>query len=196
MHDLGVRGVRLNLRTRSEIIEPSLFAIILRKYAEKIRRFGWALQIYTSLDQVKHIASVIPSLGVPVVFDHLASPEGSLPPKQLPGYSELMSLLKERLVYVKLSGMYRFPDTPGLGEYVMEILRIAPTQVVWASDWPHSGGVTRNPGGDRKKVQEYRSVNIPEFVETCKRWCNYDEDLMNKIWVENPRRLWQYYKED
>ncbi|KUJ07655.1 amidohydrolase 2 [Mollisia scopiformis] len=196
MHGLGVRGVRLNLRTRSQTIDPILFTKLLRKYADKIRPLGWALQIYTSLDQIKHIAAVIPSLGIPIVFDHLGSPEGTRPPKALLGYSELMSLLKEKLVYVKLSGTYRFPNTPGIGEYVEEILRCAPTQVVWASDWPHSGGVSRNPGGDRKKVQEYRVVSTTDFIVRCKEWCKYDEDLIQKIWVENPRRLWQYDAQD
>lgn len=196
MHDLGVRGVRLNLRTRSEKVDPTILSKVLRKYANKIREFGWALQIYISLDQIKHVASVVPALEVPVVFDHLGSPEGSVPPKDLPGYSELMSMLEQKLAYVKLSGLYRLVDTPCVDEYTKDILRVAPTQVVWASDWPHSGGVSRNPDGDRKKVQAYRTVDIPDFIETCKRWCNYDEDLIHKVWVDNPRRLWQYSEKD
>jgi len=153
---------------------------------------GWVIQIFVSFDQIQHIADIIPSLGVPVVFDHLGMPEATVPPKLLSGYCDLMALLEQKLVYRKLSGMYRFPNTPGMKEYVQEILRIAPTQVVWASDWPHSGGAAENPGGDRNKIQEYRQVSIPEFIETCKKWCDYDEDLIKKIWVDNPRRLWQY----
>lgn len=196
MHDLGVRGVRLNLGTRSEKLEPTLFSNLLRKYAKKIQRFGWAIQIYTSLDQIKHIASIVPSLGVTVVFDHLGSPAGTDTPRNMSGYQELMMLLKHKLAYVKLSGIYRFVDTPGIGQYVRDILETAPTQVVWASDWPHSGGVSRNPGGNRNKVQEYRTVSVPEFIQNCKEWCDFDEDLMHKIWVENPRRLWQYDEQD
>jgi hypothetical protein len=79
-----------------------------------------------------------------------------------------MALLAEQKVYVKLSGLYRFSTMPDLEDYIREILRVAPTQVVWASDWPHSGGMEANPGGDRTKVQEYRKVNIPSFVLDCK----------------------------
>lgn len=192
MHNLGVRGVRLNLRTRFEKIDPVAFMEVLRKYADRVRKLNWVIQIYLSLEQIKYIAEVIPSLGVPVVFDHLGTPEGTMAPKFLPGYSELMNLLKEKHAYVKLSGTYRFANIPSIEEYVKEILKVAPTQVVWASDWPHSGGVSENPGGDRKKVQEFRKVSIPDFIESCKAWCNYDEDLMHKIWVDNPRSLWQY----
>lgn len=192
MHALGARGARLNLRTRSQRMDKDGFREILYKYADKIRPFGWALQVYTSLDQIELIAPDVPSLGVPVVFDHLGSPEGSVPPKELPGYAQLMKLLEEKYVYVKLSGTYRFPDTPGVGEYVKEILKVAPTQVVWASDWPHSGSVSQNPRGDRNKVQDYRKISTVDFIATCKDWCDYDEDLIRKIWVDNPRRLWQY----
>ena len=93
---------------------------------------------------------------------------------------------------MKLSGTYRFPDLPELDDYVLEILRIAPTQVVWASDWPHSGGVQYNPNGDRTKIQEYRKIDDPAFIARCKEWCGGDEDLIQKIFVDNPRRLWQY----
>lgn len=196
MHNLGVRGVRLNLRSTSQQVDPIKFAKVLRKYADRIRSFGWALQIYTSLDQIKLIAPVILSLGVPVIFDHLGSPEGTVPPKNQPGYGELMALLKHKVAFVKLSGIYRFESTPGIEEYVKNILEIAPTQMVWASDWPHSGGISKNPDGDRNKVQEYRKVSIPGFIDTCKRWCNYDSDLIYRIWVENPRRLWQYDGKD
>jgi predicted TIM-barrel fold metal-dependent hydrolase len=196
MHNLGVRGVRLNLRTCSEKVDGEVFGKVLQKYARRLRPFGWAIQIYTSLDQVPLIAPYVPSLRVLVIFDHMGSPECSIPPRKMAGYHELLDLLKQKLVYVKLSGLYRLYDTPEMEQYIREVLRVAPTQVVWASDWPHSRGVSRNPGGDRKKVQEYRKISVPDFVANCKRWCGYDEDLVHKIWVENPRRLWQYSDSD
>jgi predicted TIM-barrel fold metal-dependent hydrolase len=196
MHELGVRGVRLNLRTRSEKVDGEVFGKILHKYADRIRPFGWAIQIYTSLDQTALIVPHVPSLGIPVVFDHMASPEGNIVPRKMNGYRELLDLLQQKLAYVKLSGLYRLYETPGLEGYIREILRVAPTQIVWASDWPHSGGVSKNPGGDRNRVQEYRKVSVPDFIANCKRWCDYDEELMYKIWVENPRRLWQYQESD
>lgn len=192
MHVVGVRAIRLNLRTRSEKLDRASFAKLLRKNANKIRSLGWALQLYISLDQIALIAEVVPSLGVPIVIDHIGSPAADLPPRKQAGYAEFMNLLAHRQIWVKLSGLYRLSNTPELEVYIREILRVAPTQVVWASDWPHSGGVEKNPGGDRNKVQDYRKVSIPNFIAACKRWCDYDEDLMQKIWVDNPRRLWQY----
>jgi predicted TIM-barrel fold metal-dependent hydrolase len=91
-----------------------------------------------------------------------------------------------------MSGIYRFANLPDVDVFAREFLRTAPTQVVWASDWPHSGGVAKNPGGDRNKVQDYRKIDIPDFIARCKDWCDHDEFLIRSIWVDNPKRLWQY----
>lgn len=196
MHDLGVRGVRVNLQTTGQRPNRAQLRKLLAEHANKIRPYGWVLQLYIPLDQIALVAEDFPALGVPVVLDHLGAPLETAPPYKQAGYNELMRLLEERKVYVKLSGTYRFPKMPDLEDYVREILRVGPTQVVWASDWPHSGGVEANPGGDRTKIQDYRKVDIPGFVADCKRWCGGDEKLIRKIWVENPRRLWQYDAQD
>ena len=192
MHELGARGVRVNWKTRSEKFSKEKFAALLQSYAGKIRHLKWALQLYISLPQLALIAEEIPKLGVPVVFDHLVHPESTMPPSQQEGYAELIRLLQSRQVYIKLSGTYRFPDLPELDTYVREIIRIAPTQVVWASDWPHSGGAERIPSGGRHVHQDYRKVDDAGFVTQCMEWCGGDEDLIRMIWVDNPRRLWQY----
>jgi len=196
MHELGVRGIRLNYKTQNQGFDRAEFVRLLRLHADTIRPYGWVLQMYISLEQIAVIADVVPSLGVPIVFDHLGSPSQTTLPQEQTGYKELMTLLAEKKVYTKLSGLYRFPKTPGIEDYIQEILRVAPTQVVWASDWPHSGSVEANPGGDRKKVQDYRKADIPGFIANCKRWCGYDEDLIRKIFVDNPRKLWQYDAKD
>jgi predicted TIM-barrel fold metal-dependent hydrolase len=198
LHDAGTRGIRLNFRTSSNRVDEATFHTLLTQAADRIRPFGWALQLYVSLDQIAQFASVVPRLGVPVVIDHVGHPEPSNgPPRLQEGYREFMDLLRSGQVYTKLSGTYRFDDLPELDSYVQEILTIAPDRVVWASDWPHSGGVSRNPGGDRNQVQEYRMIDDQGWIVQCKRWCRLvggdnGDGLARKIWVDNPRRLWQY----
>ncbi|KAL4779965.1 hypothetical protein BJX76DRAFT_361299 [Aspergillus varians] len=202
LHDAGTRGIRINFRSSSKQVDTATFATLLTEAADRIRPFGWAIQLYVSLDQVAQFASVVPRLGVPVVIDHIGHPEPSKgPPRSQEGYQEFMGLLREGLVYTKLSGVYRFSELPELDAYVREILAVAPERVVWASDWPHSGGVARNPGGDRNRVQEYRVVDDKGWIAQCKRWCwsvggEKGDELVRKIWVDNPRRLWQYEEDD
>lgn len=193
MHDVGVRGARLNLRSYARELNKEQFADTLRLYAERLRPLNWALQIYVSLAQVALFADVIPMLGVPVVIDHIAHPgDLSKPPSQQSGYDEFMKLLRDKQIYTKLSGIDRFPDLSGLDEYVREILLAAPTQVIWASDWPHSGGKHASPSGDPRQLQDYRQVDDAVLIARCLEWCNHDQDLVQKVWVDNPRRLWQY----
>jgi len=133
---------------------------------------------------------------VEVVIDHLGAPSPDRRPAEQEGYADFMKLLQEGKIWTKLSGTYRFSQMPGLEAYIREILRVAPERVVWASDWPHSGGVEKNPGGDRNVPQEYRKIDDVGFIRDCKKWCDGDAALIQKIWVDNPRRLWQYDRDD
>lgn len=206
LHNAGVRGIRLNFRTSSIRLDDDddAFAILLTQAADRIRPFGWVLQLYVSLDQIAQFAAVVPRLGVSVVIDHLGHPDPSGgPPRLQRGYKEFMHLLGSAgsgRVYTKLSGVYRFDDLPELDSYVQDILAAAPDRVVWASDWPHSGGVSGNPNGDRHRAQQYRKVDDQRWIAQCKTWCrlvgqNSSDELVRKIWVDNPRRLWQYDEE-
>ena len=192
MHSIGVRGVRLNLKSSATHLEAPALRLKLEQYANRIRRLNWSLNLHVGLYEIATIADSIPNLKIEIVLDHMATPDPTKPPTVQKGFSELMDLLHRKLVWVKLSGLYRFADLPDVDFYVKEVLRIAPTQVIWASDWPHTGGRERNPDGDRKRLQDYRRVDVPAFIERCLGWCDGDEDLMHKILIDNPRRLWQY----
>ena len=195
MHAVGVRGIRFNFHTTNTRVDQSQFSSLLYQYADKIRRLNWVIQMFITLDQIALIAADIPKLGVDVVFDHLGAPRSTIAPQEQPGYAELMSLLRSKHAYVKLSGIYRFDGElmPGLDTYVREMLRDAKTQVVWGSDWPHVGGPECNrEEGDRLKTQEYRNIDVPAFICRCKDWCGGDEETLRLIFVDNPRRLWRY----
>lgn len=193
LHQAGVRAVRLNLRTRSEAFDSA----VVKATANRVRHLDWVLQIYLALDQVVDLAPLVPQLGVTIVIDHIGAPHADGGPVKLQaGYSEFMNLLKSGLVWTKLSGLYRFPDLPDLEDYVLEILHTAPDHVVWASDWPHSGGAAANPGGDRDQLQEYREIDDQAWVAQCWEWCRRatgcnGEELARKIWVDNPQVLWR-----
>ena len=196
MHALGVRGIRINLKSTSQNKSKEELVATLGSYVQRIHRLKWAIQLHIGLADIEKIASEIPKLGVPVVIDHLATPEKTLAPRLQTGYTDFLDLLSKKQVWVKLSGIYRFSGLPELDSYVREILRVAPTQVVWASDWPHTGGVAANPHGERQALQEYRKFDVPSFIGQCKEWCEEDEALIQKIFVDNPRRLWQYEDEN
>lgn len=198
LHRLGARGVRLNLKTSEQQLSEEEFRRVLHSYADRIRPLGWALQIFCALEQLDQIAHILPTLQVPIVIDHLGAPHNARGPgRAQPGYAAFLKLLKTGNVWTKLSGTYRFPDLVDIDEYVLEILRIAPNRVVWASDWPHSGGVHANPGGNRDAIQEYRKIDDDAWIERCIDWClasgkEASEDLIHKVFRDNAGVLWQY----
>ena len=197
LHSVGFRAVRVYMRAVSKNASQTEWPTVLRKYAARIRRLGWAIQIYISLAQVGEVFPLVPELGVKIVFDHLAHPEAGISPSLQPGCEELYKGLKEnKNVFVKLSGTYRLTRVPDLESHIKHLLKIAPDQVVWGSDWPHTGSVEKNPGGDRKALQDYLTPDIPAFIQQCIEWCENDVTLMKKIWVDNPRRLWDYTSDD
>lgn len=77
MHLSGVRGVRLNFKTKGEMPTRKQFEIKLQNYATRLRKRDWILQLYLALDQVALIADIVPRLGVKVVIDHMGSPDPS-----------------------------------------------------------------------------------------------------------------------
>ncbi|KAJ7190856.1 hypothetical protein GGX14DRAFT_482322 [Mycena pura] len=198
LHSVGFRGVRLNLRSRSQSLRAEEWPKLLRKYAERLQRLNWVIQLFVSMDQYASIEPVVPELGVKVVFDHLGHPDtGETPAASQPGCAELYAILAQnKNAYIKLSGLYRLDGVPGLEEHIKKLLNMVPDQIVWASDWPHTAGSGHNPGGDPKATQEFLTPDIPKFIAECERWCEGDGGLMRKIWVDNPRRLWDYPFDD
>lgn len=195
LHSVGFRGIRLNLRTRSQSLSPEQWARELPKYANRIRRLGWAIQSFVSMPQIASIAPIIPQLGVKIVIDHLGHPEPDAHKAVLeqPGCAELYKILAEnKNSYVKLSGTYRLEGVLGVDEHMGKLLKEFPDQIVWASDWPHTAGPEYNPGGDSKAVQEFLKPDIIGFLKKCWELCKGDENLVKKIWVDNPKRLWDY----
>ncbi|KAK6506241.1 hypothetical protein TWF506_011160 [Arthrobotrys conoides] len=198
MHELGVRGVRLNLKSSLVELSKPEFEKILYRYADRLKPLKtWALQIHLSLPQVALISDIIPKLGVTTIIDHLAVPSAKQPAKAQDGYKDFMRLLSRGEVYTKLSGMDRFPTLPLLDEYATEIVALAPDKIVWASDWPHTGGVGMNPGGDRNKVQDFRAVDDATMLrKAVEVYCKGDEGVVKKIWRDNARELWDYHGEE
>jgi predicted TIM-barrel fold metal-dependent hydrolase len=188
MHGFGVRGVRLNFKSKGEEPSRQTLEAILQRVANLIRSRRWFIQLYLGLSQVQLIADLIPTLGVRVVLDHMASPDPSSSAASQDGYAELMQLLRDGMVFVKISGTYRFAELPDLDEFARELIRTGPRNTVWASDWPHTGGPVSVVGG--KSYSSYRQVDTGAFIGKCFEWCDHDELQIQNLFVNNPRALW------
>lgn len=185
-HDIGVRGVRVNLVSVGRDLSEQELREELQQYADVIRPLGWVLQVYVPMKMIAALESIVPELDVKFCIDHFGSPSLPKPydpskaidPYSLPGFGSLVSLLKTGRVWVKLSAPYRIShdgkmrDLDAIGR---ELVKEAPDQVVYSTDWPH----TRFDGID----------SVP-FIEMCYSWCGEGTGLIEKLFRTNAEKLW------
>ena len=190
-HEMGVRGVRVNLVSVGQHLSDVGLEKILRAHAEVIRPLNWVLNLHVPLASIALLERLIPDLGVTVVLDHFCQPGLPAPELQHPytlkrdpyliqGFQLLVNLLRQGNTYVKLSAPYRISkeetqdDLDPLGR---ELVRVAEERCVWASDWPHT---------------RFEGVEAGGFVKMVTRWCEEmgSEEAVERVFRGNAERLW------
>lgn len=180
-HDLGVRGVRLNLRSSKIALSKAEIQIVLRKYAEKLRPMkSWSIGLYANMEVLDHVQPLVSELEVKIVLEHFASPAFlPLDPARQPGWDALKSMMEDSRVYVKISAPYLFSKDANLKDLeslAKSLLSMRNGEgVVFGSDWPH----TQSRGYDAKP-----------FMNRCIEWCNGNEELQKKLFRDNAKDLW------
>lgn len=181
-HDLGVRGVRLNLASTGA--EPDLdeFMRTMRRYADRVKPFGWMVQVYMSMDLLPALVDTIKELPVRFCLDHFARPSGptdstnhSFDPYNIKGFSALMELLQHGNTWVKFSAPYRVELEPDeLDALAREILRVHCDRAVFATDWPHT---------------RFEGLDIKPFEERCLEWAE-EARCVDQVFSLNAKELW------
>jgi 2-pyrone-4,6-dicarboxylate lactonase len=170
---LGARGTRCNALFAGGAAFGDLASI-----ADRVRPFNWHLQLLIDVSTDPSALSKIVDLGLPVVVDHLGHVAAE---KALtnPGFANMISLLRESRIWVKLSGAYRvsaqrkgFSDVGPMAE---ALVQANINQLVWGSDWPHPAIAPPMPEED-------------DLVATLFTWLNESE--RHKVLVDNPDRLY------
>jgi 2-pyrone-4,6-dicarboxylate lactonase len=172
-HDLGCRGSRVNALFKGGAALDDLPSL-----ADRVRPLGWHLQLLIDIGAEPDLLGRLATLGLPLVVDHF----GHLPASgalQSPGFANLLALVRDGQVWVKLSGHYRispqragFDDVRPLAE---SLAAAAPGQLVWGSDWPHP-------------AISPPMVNDGVLADTVHEW--FDEPLRRRILIDNPSRLY------
>jgi len=176
MHEMGARGVRINLLFKSGIEVSDV-----KKLAEKIAPFGWHLQMLVDVSEFSDL-DTLANLPVDVVFDHMGHMPASLGVDH-PGFKKMLQILEKGRAWVKVSGAYRItgcnaPPYEDTAAFAKKIIQTNPDRVVWATDWPHP------------------CINVPmprdaDLLDLLADWAP-DEKTRNKILVANPARLYEF----
>lgn len=184
LQDQGVRGVRLNFHVHAAM-DPSVLIQGFQAAADRIGGRGWHVQLHVDSDTLAVLEPVLRNAKVPVVLDHFGGGAASM--------TTLASLLPCRHVWMKLSAPYRVSQVAeyaDLAPMVRQCLEIAPDRLVWASDWPHTGGNGQRKGAVTE-IESFREVDVAATLALLRQWVS-DTQQFNALMVDNPARLYGF----
>ena len=172
-HELGTRGTRFNLISAGGPAPETMATV-----ADKVREYGWHLQLMVDVNNNPDALSNAARLQLPLVVDHIGHTDAStaLAGK---GWRDLIARVRDGSAWVKLSGVYRvatdrkhYTDARPMWDALIEA---NPAQLVWGSDWPHPDVTSPMP-------------NDTDLTNLLADWLT--EDLRQQILVDNPTRLY------
>jgi D-galactarolactone isomerase len=178
LHEGGICGLRFSLwNAGNQVVSVDM----IRPLAERIAELGWHAQIHMAAEQILEQQSLLATLPVPVVFDHM----GRLPAganASHPAFRFIARLIDADKAWVKLSGPYlntieggpRFSDVRTLAR---DFATLAPQRMVWGSDWPH--------------VTEQHKPDDGELLGLLLEWTGSDA-ARQAILVDNPAQLYGF----
>ena len=111
-----------------------------------------------------------------------------------PGFKSVLSLVKSRRAYVKLSEPYRLskkaPEYGDLVPVVRALLAANPDRLLWGSGWPHVDS-TPVAGRSNTDLAPNLPVDTGHLLNLFARWVP-DAEIRRTILVENPARLYRF----
>jgi predicted TIM-barrel fold metal-dependent hydrolase len=194
MHAAGVRGARVNLASVGAA-DPQAAGAALRATAERVAPLRWHVDLHAGLDVVAALLDTIADAPATTVIDHFgyADPGAG---RDRPPFAALCDLAAAGRAFVKVSAPERLPggdpEHPGVAALARALLDAAPDNVVWASDWPHTGGGPHGGGAsDAAGVEPFRAIDDARALERLRSWTR-DEAERRRVLVDNPARLYGF----
>jgi predicted TIM-barrel fold metal-dependent hydrolase len=188
--DAGIRGVRINAATGGTN-DPRIVGRRFQLTAERVRKYNWHVQMYTTLPVISGIRDLIHDSPVPVVFDHFGGSQAALGPEQ-PGFADLVTLVRSGKAYVKISGAYlassRAPDYRDVTPLARTLIAANADRILWGSDWPHPNSSSKRP---ITEVTPFKQIDDGLLLNQLAVW-EPDPTTRRKILVDNPARLYGF----
>lgn len=189
----GVVGVRINLEVGKDRNFNSAIAR-LEQTVDTLRGKPLIIQIYAALPILDELARRIQAQPHRVVIDHFGLAKAAYGPEQ-PGMSALVGMMQSGTVFVKLSGPYQISlQKPAYGDTVAigsTLANAAPDQVIWGSDWPHTGGAARPADAKPTEIEPFRSEDEGRNFTLVKSWAP-ERAQRHKLLVENAAKLFGF----
>lgn len=199
LHAAGVRGARLHKMSwgHGEQSGPNDIINDIRAISAKTARLCWIIGVFCPLTAWAALADDLRKLDprTKIVADHFgAAFPGSEDTEE---FRVFLELIREKRIYVKISGFERLyyghrDEMDALEPIARAILDAGPDQVVFGTDWPHTGlGIVRKGKTDEQRLNEvesFRDVPDAEHIRRLRRWIR-DDDAWHKLFVGNAGKL-------
>lgn len=190
-HAAGVRGLRCNFKTTGQT-DIAAAADMVKAIDQRLGETAWVLQIFTPLAMNLALAPILTRLSRPVILDHFAGLTAD--DLNTPNTAALVELLAAPNIILKLSAAHRvvgYQDTtPDLRVLAEKLMAAAPKQLIWGTDWPHTGSSTRRQSRPITEVEPFEAIDDQAALRTLMTWCGTSESART-ILVDTPGRLFE-----
>lgn len=180
MADLGVRALRFHHMPHG-IGFSSLGMQSFETLAPIMADLGLHAQFMMDANALDSAMPFFKHWKLPVMLDHMGNVDGRLGANQ-PGVQQMVRLLGEGKIWVKVSGAYRvseqYPDYPDARPIHEALVKANPDQVVWGTDWPH-------PRLEKDMPED------GQLLDLLNAWTP-EAGVRQKILVDNPARLYRF----
>ena len=155
---------------------------IIERMAERVKAFGWHLQLQLDGRDLPERRATIERLAGTVVIDHTGKFLEPVAPDH-EAFKVLQSLVDTGRFWVKLSAPYETskagpPDYRDVGALAKDLIERAPERMLWASNWPHPSAQPDPP-------------DDAMLLDVLGYWCP-DEIVRNRILADNPASLYGF----
>lgn len=188
----GVRGLRLNFSVHGTP-QHTQAARLLERASALATPLGWHLQLFAGAPAIAALAPLLARLNVPVVLDHFAGMTPTQWHTNRQARDTLDALLHTDRVYVKLSAPYRLcaPEAlDALTPVAQHLIAQAPHRMLWASDWPHTGGSGAR-ATDPHQREPFRQEDAGATLARLATWAPAALQRQ-RILVDNPAVLYGF----
>lgn len=176
LHQAGMRGVRLMMLAGGLLGWDALAPM-----AERVKAFGWHLNLQFDGREFVQRLPLLLGLDVPLVLDHTG--KFLVPPAvQDRAFQALCRLLDTGRVWVKLSAPYETsragpPDYEDVAVLARHLAARYPERCLWASNWPHPN--------------QHPVPSTATLLGLLPAWVAREADLQ-RILVDNPAELYDF----
>jgi 2-pyrone-4,6-dicarboxylate lactonase len=178
LHAGGIRGVRFNfVRHLGGMPDMNVF----HRVVQRIVPLGWHLIVHLDAVDIVELSSLLRSVPVPFVVDHMGRVKASEGVAQ-PAFRALLDLMRLENCWVKVCGAERVstagPPFHDAIPFAKAVIETAPDRVLWGTDWPH-------PNVGRHMPNDGDLLDLVPLMAP-------DEAMRHKLLVENPARLYDW----